>query len=278
MAKFLSSNELNSEVEKIVLGAKSRLLLISPYIKLHDKYARALKSHLNNPELEIIIVFGKNEDDLSKSMKLEDFNLFKEFPNIQIRYEKHLHAKYYANEFDAILTSMNLYSYSQDKNIEAGVKIDSFDDKASEYFGRVIDQSDLLFHRAPHFEKTILRLSKKYIESRVEVDTLSKILSDQIDQKNQKENFDRKNIDSTLQQTQEKINNSGFCIRTGVSIPFNVNRPLSNEAYKAWSKYNEPNYPEKYCHFSGEPSKGETSVSRPILKKNWKKAKDIFNL
>ncbi len=278
MAKFLSSNELNSEVEKILLGAKSRLLLISPYIKLHDKYARALKSHLNNPELEIIIVFGKNEDDLSKSMKLEDFNLFKEFPNIQIRYEKHLHAKYYANEFDAILTSMNLYSYSQDKNIEAGVKIDSFDDKASEYFGRVIDQSDLLFHRAPHFEKTILRLSKKYIESRVEVDTLSKILSDQIDQKNQKENFDRKNIDSTLQQTQEKINNSGFCIRTGVSIPFNVNRPLSNEAYKAWSKYNEPNYPEKYCHFSGEPSKGETSVSRPILKKNWKKAKDIFNL
>ena len=37
-------------------------------------------------------------------------------------------------------------------------------------------------------------------------------------------------------------------------------------------------YLEKYCHFSGEPSNGETSFNKPILKKNWKKAKAKFNL
>jgi hypothetical protein len=37
---------------------------------------------------------------------------FKEFPNIEIRYEKD--AKN-ANEASAILTSMNLYEFSQDK-------------------------------------------------------------------------------------------------------------------------------------------------------------------
>lgn len=75
----------------------------------------------DNPELEIIVVFGKNEDDISKSMSQEDFNFFKEFPNIEIRYEKRLHAKYFANEENAILTSMNLYGYSQDNNIEFGI-------------------------------------------------------------------------------------------------------------------------------------------------------------
>ncbi len=72
--------------------------------------------------------------------------------------------------------------------------------------------------------------------------------------------------------------NTGFCIRTGVSIPFNVEKPMSYEAFKSWSKYSDPEYSEKYCHFSGEPSNGETCVSRPILKKNWKKAKEKFNL
>jgi hypothetical protein len=65
---------------------------------------------------------------------------------------------------------------------------------------------------------------------------------------------------------------TGYCIRTGVEIPFNVEKPLSNDAYKKWNKYGDPDYPEKYCHFTGEPSNGETSVNHPILKKNLRKA------
>ncbi len=88
-------------------------------------------------------------------MKQDDFNFFKEFPNIQIRYERRLHAKYYSNESSAILTSMNLYTYSQDNNIEAGVLTngslldnlasqfmnneDSLDKQAGSYFSRVIE-------------------------------------------------------------------------------------------------------------------------------------------
>lgn len=49
-------------------------------------------------------------------------------------------------------------------------------------------------------------------------------------------------------------------------------------AYKLWGKYRDPDYLEKFCHFSGESSDGKTSVSKPILKKNWKKAKEIFDL
>jgi len=118
MAKFLTGNYLNAELEKIFEDAMGSLILISPYIRLHERYASSLRAKQDNYNLEITIVFGKNEDDISRSMKEEDFNFFKAFPNIEIRYEKRLHAKYYANDFDSILTSMNLYSYSQDNNIE----------------------------------------------------------------------------------------------------------------------------------------------------------------
>ncbi len=71
---------------------------------------------------------------------------------------------------------------------------------------------------------------------------------------------------------------TGYCIRTGAKIPFNTEKPLSYEAYQKWNQFGDADYPEKYCHFSGEPSNGETSVKRPILRKNWQKAKETFGL
>ena len=50
--------------------------------------------------------------------------------------------------------------------------------------------------------------------------------------------------------------------------------PFSQKAYKSWQKFKNEEYPEKYCHYSGEPSYGETSFSKPILKKNWRKSKN----
>ena len=286
MAKFLTGNELNSELEKIFEDAQEQIILISPYIKLHDRFISTLKSKKDNPNLEITIVFGKNEDDLSKSMKYEDFEFFKEFPNIQIRHERRLHAKYYANETAAILSSMNLYSYSQDNNIEAGIltkvtlignignsirsKVtgtDSLDDQAWGCFLRVIEQSDLLFEKKPQFDKGTLNsgFNKKYLESSIEVDKLSEFFSNKKSSSAQKRkgSFEKKPVDSKSQ---------GYCIRTGVSIPFNTKRPFSDSAFTSWNKFKDPDYKEKFCHYSGEASNGETSFTRPILKKNWKKA------
>jgi hypothetical protein len=61
----------------------------------------------------------------------------------------------------------------------------------------------------------------------------------------------------------------GYCIRTGTKIPFDIKKPYCAEAYKSWLKFGKLNYTEKFCHYSGEPSNGETSMARPVLKKNW---------
>ncbi|MBN8693011.1 MAG: phospholipase D family protein [Bacteroidetes bacterium] len=168
MAKFLKGNELNTEVGKIFENAEQKLILISPYIKLHHRYADELKSKVKNDDLEIIIVFGKNEQDITKSLTAADLDFFKQFPKIEIRYEKRLHAKFYANESSQIITSMNLYDFSQDENIEVGVKTEysllsnftstviigekNLDQDAWDYFGKVIENSELLFKNVPEYE------------------------------------------------------------------------------------------------------------------------------
>ena len=63
------------------------------------------------------------------------------------------------------------------------------------------------------------------------------------------------------QSSTSKSNTSGFCIRTGVPIPFDIDKPLSYDSFKAWNKYGDENYPENFCHYSGERSNGE-----PVLK------------
>ena len=69
----------------------------------------------------------------------------------------------------------------------------------------------------------------------------------------------------------------GYCIRTGKRIPLNHEKPFSVEAYDVWLTFGDFNYPEKYDHFTGEKSDGHTSMSTPILNKNWKKyQKAIF--
>ncbi|MEZ4805797.1 MAG: hypothetical protein R2852_10015 [Bacteroidia bacterium] len=87
MAKFLTGNELNSELEKIFDKADEQIILISPFIKLHDRYVSTLRTKRDNHKLKIIIVFGKNEEDMFKSMKQEDFNFLKEFLKYLVRYE-----------------------------------------------------------------------------------------------------------------------------------------------------------------------------------------------
>ena len=84
MAKFIYGNDLNSEIGRIFSTANKYLLIISPYIKLHEHYASILLEKRNIPELRVVLVFGKNEEDKSKSLSSVDLEFFKSFSNIEI--------------------------------------------------------------------------------------------------------------------------------------------------------------------------------------------------
>ena len=281
MAKFIEGTSLNNEINRIFREAEEELLLISPYIKLHHRYKKELEAKLDNPKLAVTVVFGKNEGDLSKSLNLNDLEFFIGFPNVKICYEPRLHAKYYSNEVTAVLSSMNLYDFSQDQNIEAGVLMEfslfgsnTLEQDSNEYFHKVARQSEVvIFEKVPQYESKFGGLQKKYVGSEITVNKLEEYFKVRL-----KEEVKEAPQSATAQsyEAAKPTQSSGFCIRTGVAIPFNPERPMSYEAYKKWAQYEDENYSEKYCHFSGEPSNGETCFARPILRKNWKAAKAAF--
>jgi len=289
MTKFVQGSELNATLEKIIKKAESTLVLVSPYIKLHSRVKDGLKPKKNFPELKIVIVYGKSEN--GNRLAKDDLEFLKEFPNIEIRYEKNLHAKYYGNESAGLITSMNLYDFSQNNNIEVGVltettnriisSLSSFagtgdlDSDAYNYFQDVILNSELLYQSIPHFESKMFGLSQTFKKASIEKDIIDQY-HDVVDERFVGfKSFEKK---TTFTLPIQKQFNTGFCIRTGVEIPFDIRKPYCEKAYISWAKWNNPDYSEKFCHFSGELADGDTCYAAPILRKNWREAKRLHQL
>ena len=72
--------------------------------------------------------------------------------------------------------------------------------------------------------------------------------------------------DQAVREHREQV---GYCIRRGVEIPYNTDRPMSYEAYQIWAQFGDWDYPEQYCHKTGRPSYGKTSMRHPEMQ-GWK--------
>lgn len=142
--EFLFDNQLISKVENLIKNSKKHLLLISPYIDLDKRIQDALLQKKSQYDFELLLLFGKNEDNCYKSIKKDSLEFLKQFPNIEIRYNDRLHAKFYQNDFDWIVTSLNLYDYSLAKNIEVGF---SCNYAAKGLIGKVINSTDSLINQ-----------------------------------------------------------------------------------------------------------------------------------
>jgi hypothetical protein len=294
MSQFLSGHALNASVENIILEAEQWLILVSPFIKLNHRYLDGLKALKKKPKCRVLICFGKSEGQYHKSFDSEALLFLKEMPNIKIVYDERLHAKFYANESRSLLSSMNLYDYSQNNNIEVGVESvkgsirrSGLDAESWNYFNEVIDEAKVVFNREAQFKKAMLGLRDEFVGSETLVDEIPIPGSSESHRKprstREKRAEERKEENERIapvQKTakkegkskQKKSTKPGFCVRTGESIPFDVTRPLSDSAFGSWVQFGDREYPEKYCHYSGEPSFGETCVDRPVLRKNWRKS------
>lgn len=116
MAEFLSTTKTNYFLEELIKGAKDRLVLISPFLKLNDRM-KELLADKNRLKIDVRVVYGKSE------LQPEEINWLKELTYIRTSFCKNLHAKCYLNEELCIITSLNLYEFSQVNNNEMGVLI-----------------------------------------------------------------------------------------------------------------------------------------------------------
>src|SRR5690606_17104997 len=121
MSTFLTGTELEDKLTDIIWNARRHVLIISPFIKLDDHTKKIFEKLKDDHNIALYILFGKNEEYRHKNINRDDLTYFKEFKNIGIFYNKDLHAKHYCNENEGLITSLNLYGYSIEHNIEYGV-------------------------------------------------------------------------------------------------------------------------------------------------------------
>lgn len=307
MSTFLTGDDLNDAIDNIIANAKKFIHITSPYIKLDDHFKERFNLIKNNPSIYLQILFGKNESNFLKSMKSEDLDYFKSFPNVSIIYEPRLHAKSYINESEGIITSMNLYDYSAENNVEYGLSFSKskltekvYEDHLDNHYKLLEESAHCVFVKRPVFKKAMLGFSKNYLRSEVLLDILEsfnlnnrsyeRIVYQDIDVVS----LDEKDVVPQLKSRAEKRTEKaqkpvsekkpfvkvkevesrdpeiGYCIRTGEEISFNPEQPMSKSAWKIWNKFGDYNYPETYCHKTSKESNGNTSMANPILEKTKK--------
>jgi len=117
MPKYLRTSAISASLEELIRDAREKLYIISPYLKLSDN----IKELLNDKEkdkVDVRIIFGKQELIPSEMSFLQSFKY------VKLYFSKNLHAKCYLNEKKMIISSMNLYEFSQQNNREMGILIE----------------------------------------------------------------------------------------------------------------------------------------------------------
>lgn len=121
MAKFLNTSATNYFLEELIKGASDRLILISPFLKLNDRM-KELLADKNRLKIDVRIVYGKSE------LQPQEIEWLRGLTYIRTSFCKNLHAKCYMNEELCIITSLNLYEFSQVNNNEMGILIHRSED------------------------------------------------------------------------------------------------------------------------------------------------------
>lgn len=111
--KFLKTHELSVELIQMIAEAKQYCYLVTPYVKLWPQLERALE---DASKRGIFLTFIIREDSSNDGL-IEKLNAQWGFEVVVV---KDMHIKLYLNEKRALLSSMNLYDASQQRNLELG--------------------------------------------------------------------------------------------------------------------------------------------------------------
>ena len=165
MAKFLNTSATNYYLEEMIKGASERLILISPFLKLNDRIKELLEDK-NRLKIDVRVVYGKSE------LQPEEINWLRELTYIRTSFCKNLHAKCYINENSCIITSLNLYQFSQVNNNEMGVFIERHED--SQMYSDAFDEAQRIIRISDEIRISLEKVSLSPVDEKnvVEVNLL----------------------------------------------------------------------------------------------------------
>ena len=230
MAKFLNSSGISYHLENLIKNAEVSLFLVSPFLKFNPRIKQLLDER-NRLRLDIRIIYGKVD------LQTEESKWLKSMDSIKVLFSKNLHAKCYINEKEAIITSMNLYDFSQQNNNEMGIYVKK--EEEPELYQEIYNEVNSLIRTSEHVSISIEKVEKK---------------------ENNK-NSEKKEV--------TKNEDKGHCIRCDEKIKLATDHPLCKKCYTSWNKYGDPTYEENFCHICGKEN--SSSMEKPVCYSCYKK-------
>jgi len=233
MAKFLDTTGISYHLQQLINQSQTSLTLISPYLKINDRLRQSLEDK-DRMKIDIRIVYGKSE------LQPDQINWLKTLKSVRTSFCDNLHAKCYMNEKEAIVTSMNLYEFSQVNNHEMGIYVSK-------------DEDPNLFEEIYNESRRLIRISTEYQLS------IEKIVEQEHKAKEKKSEI------------KSSIEEKGYCIRCKKEIKLNSQAPYCSDCYKSWKNYENPDYEEKFCHFCGKEN--NSTINKPLCYDCYKRNK-----
>lgn len=114
METFLTTTAISHTLERLIKSAKERLWIVSPYLSVNQRI-RELLEEKDRERVDVRIVYGKTE------LSPQETNWLRGLDQVKTSFYENLHAKCFLSEHGVILSSMNLYEFSQVNNVEMGV-------------------------------------------------------------------------------------------------------------------------------------------------------------
>ncbi|HOI18653.1 MAG TPA: phospholipase D family protein [Candidatus Woesearchaeota archaeon] len=221
MAKFLTTTGVSYHLENIIKNAKDRLILISPYLQINERIKEFLTTK-SKEKTEVRLIFKETNE-------IEQLDWLKKLNHFRLSKCKNLHAKCYMNDDEVLITSMNLFEFSQQNNNEMGILISKNDDLS--LFNEVL--------------KEVTRI--------LDVSDEVKVSIHKVNLKNETHEYKRE-FDSSSE--------NGYCIRCGKKIKVDIMKPYCRDCYDVWSDFFNPDYEEVVCHVCGKSNK--STMNKPL--------------
>ena len=235
MATFLTRKGIVFHLDRIIEEAHRELVLISPYIKADNETKDLLKDKTRATTIHVI--YGKKELNPAEKSFLDSLGIATSFL-------KNLHAKCYLNENEALLTSMNLYQFSQEHNDEMGILVSR--------------QDDAELYEAIH------KQAMRWKSASSELEPVTKGQANSVATKAR----------TKSSRTQPHEPRDGYCIRCKGVVAANPEQPYCRRCYASWKRYENNSYKENHCHTCG--SKHGATLIKPLCVACYTKFKDLF--
>ena len=149
MAEFLTTTGVSYRLEEIIKSSMERLVLISPFLRVNERIKELLEDK-DRLKIDVRVIYGKNE------LQPEENNWLESMTSIRTSFCKNLHAKCYLNENEALLTSMNLYEFSQVNNNEMGILVSR--EKEPELYNEILQESMRIVRVSEEIRVTVARV------------------------------------------------------------------------------------------------------------------------